>query len=182
MGSEKEQTYQRLVEEIVGKAEFEDRFKWMKDAAEDFLEQAGYAQNVACNDRILLHVLLDYYSDIQRLKDFHGIERVRTDKIFAYTIKWILRRKPLQFKNESIEETDIFVNERFALFLMVDECVLKKVNKVLEPEASKKFDEYIDYVLYYFKYRECNAQVIELMIESFKMGLEFKKNDYNEEK
>ena len=28
----------------------------------------------------------------------------------------------------------------------------------------------IDLVLYYLKYRECNPQVLELMIESFKMG------------
>ncbi|MCM1498867.1 MAG: hypothetical protein NC124_10425 [Clostridium sp.] len=31
-------------------------------------------------------------------------------------------------------------------------------------------DKYIDLLLYYFKYRELNPQVIELIIESFKMG------------
>ena len=34
----------------------------------------------------------------------------------------------------------------------------------------KKLDDYMEMVLYYFKYRECNPQVVELVIESFKMG------------
>lgn len=68
-----------------------------------------------------------------------------------------------------------FVNERFAVFLLINECIINCVSKKLDKEGSKKFDEYIDYVLYYFKYREYNAQVIELIIESFKMGIEFDK-------
>lgn len=167
--------YEEVIKKTGGIEVIEERFKWLRDVSTDFVNEAGYADTVICNDRILLHVVLDYFSDIQRLKDFHGIEKVRTDKIFAYTVKWILKRKPLQFKSESIDELDIFVNERFALFLMINECILKDVDKVLESEGMKKFDEYLDYVLYYFKYRECNAQVIELMIESFKMGIEFKK-------
>lgn len=172
MGNEKVLGYDTLIDQ----AELKERFEWLRNVADDFVDQAGYSKSVICNDRILFHVLLDYFSDIRRLKEFHGIELVRTDKIFAYTIKWILKRKPLQFRDESIDELDIFVNERFALFLMINECILKNTNKVLEEEGLLKFDEYIDYVLYYFKYRECNAQVLELMIESFKMGIEFKKN------
>ena len=39
-----------------------------------------------------------------------------------------------------------------------------------EKVTAFHLDEYIDLLLYYLKYRECNPQVLELMIESFKMG------------
>ena len=62
-----------------------------------YIQEAGYGEHVVCNERIMLNVLLDYFADIFRLKDFHGIENTRTEKIFAYTAAWIVKRKPLQF-------------------------------------------------------------------------------------
>ena len=42
--------------------------------------------------------------------------------------------------------------------------------KFVSQESKNKLDGYINLLLYYFKYRECNPQVVELAIESFKMG------------
>lgn len=103
-----------------------------------------------------MQVLLDYFADIFRLKDFHDIEKVRTEKIFAYTIAWIIRRKPLQFIHYTDDEKDIFVNERFAAYLMVNECLSCGNKKYISSENMDKWKDYIDLVLYYFKYRECN--------------------------
>lgn len=50
----------------------------------------------------MMNVLIDYYSDIYRLKEFHDIELVRTEKIIAYTVAWIIKRKPLQFGKISV--------------------------------------------------------------------------------
>ena len=102
-------------------------------------------------------------------------QRTEDNKVFAYVAYWILRRKPLQFVSDDIQETDIFVNERFALFLVMNECLLEGVDYALENTGKAKFDEYIDFLLYYFKYRECSPQALELLIETFKMGLEFQK-------
>ena len=165
----KKDDYQYIME-IVGKNKFQERFQELLQTANQFIEEAGYAGNVECNERILLHVMLDYYSDIFRLKEFHGLEKVRTEKIFAYTVAWIIKRKPLQFIHYSDEEKDIFVNERFAAYLMINECLLCGSKKFVSQESKDKLDEYINLLLYYFKYRECNPQVIELAIESFKMG------------
>ncbi|WP_316268063.1 hypothetical protein [Claveliimonas bilis] len=155
---------------IIGEEKFYERFQEIKKTADEFIEEAGYKENVECNERILMHALLDYWVDIFRLKEFHEIERVRTDKIFAYLIAWILKRKPLQFIRYTEDEKDIFVNERFALFLMLNEQLLCGQKQFVAGENQDRLDDYIDLVLYYFKYRECNPQVIELMIESFKMG------------
>lgn len=159
----------------VGEDTFNEFMLFLQVQAEQFISQASYTNCVVCNDRILMHVLLDYYSDIERLKDFHSIEFIRANKVFAYVTYWILRRKPLQFVGEGIEKTDIFVNERFALFLVMNECLLEGVDYSLEDMGKVKYDEYIDFLLYYFKYRECSPQALELLIETFKMGLEFQK-------
>ena len=152
-----------------GIEEFKSRFEQIEKSAEDFIKESGFEKTVYCNERILAQLLLDYYSDIERLKDFHSIKRVRTEKIFAYTIAWIIRRKPLQYKDNSVEEKDVFVNERFAAYLLLNECMCCGKEFVL-PEHKKDLDEYIDLLFYYFKYRECNPQTIELAISSFKMG------------
>lgn len=167
--------YEALIKKV-GEEIFDDFFRFIQEQAVKFIEAASYAESVVCNDRILLHVLLDYFSDIERLKEFHGIENIRTNKVFAYTAYWILRRKPLQFVADSIEEPDVFVNERFALFLIMNECLLQGVNLALDGESKKRFDEYIDFLLYYFKYRECSPQALEMLIETFKVALEFQKN------
>ena len=94
----------------IGEDQFKNRFEELKNSATEFLETAGYEDTVMCNERILLSVLLDYYSDIYRLKDFHNIELIRKEKIFAYTVAWIVRRKPLQFTHNTDLEKDIYVN------------------------------------------------------------------------
>lgn len=156
--------------ERVGRQKFRERLDEMIASADQYIQETGYGEHVACNERIMLNVLLDYFADIFRLKDFHGIENTRTEKIFAYTAAWIVKRKPLQFIHETDDEKDIFVNERFAVFLILNECLLCGEKKFVSQENREKLDEYIDLVLYYLKYRECNPQVLELMIESFKMG------------
>ncbi len=165
-----EKDYRELLEKV-GEGKFRERFSELVKTAEKFISEAGYEEDVECNERIMLSVMLDYYSDIERLKQFHQIEHVRTEKIFAYLIAWIVRRKPLQFIHYTEIEKDIYVNERFAAYILLNECMPFGSGKYVESEDENKLDAYIDLLLYYFKYRECNPQAIELAIESFKMGM-----------
>ena len=166
--------YKKLIKTI-GEKNFDSRFKELQKQISEFLDEAGYDENVQCNDRILYHVLLDHYSDICRLKDFHGIENIKTDKVMAYLVFWLLRRKPIQLIEFSDEEKDIFVNERFASYLMISESIIKldsmEIATKLNKEELEQFGKYLDLLLYYFKYRQVNPQMIELVIESFKIGL-----------
>ena len=170
MDNNKKNDYSEFVEGE-NKQKFQSRLKELIDTANCFIRDAGYSQYVECNERIMLNVVLDYLADIYRLKDFHGIEFVRIEKIIAYTAAWIVRRKPLQFVTYTDEEKDIFVNERFAAYLMINECLFDDDKKYIPARYEKKLEEYYNLLLYYFKYRECNPQVIELAIEYFKMGM-----------
>lgn len=162
--------YKYILDKI-GSKKFRERLDELISSAATYIQQAGYSEHVYCNERIMLNVLLDYYADVFRLKEFHDIEYIRTEKIFSYTVSWIVRRKPLQFIHETDDEKDIFVNERFGVFLLLNECLLGGERKFVSAQNKEKLDEYINLLLYYLKYRECNPQVLELMVESFKMGM-----------
>ena len=149
------ENYRELIDEV-GVDKFRERFEELQKTAMEFIEMAGFSETAYCNERILMQVILDYFMDVMRLKEFHSIERIRTEKLFAYTISWIVRRKPIQFRDYSEEERDIFINERFAAYLLINECL--------------KLVEYTEMLLYYFKYRQCDPKTLELLIESFKMG------------
>ena len=163
--------YRELIDKV-GKENFENRFACVSQSIDKFLMEANYPEWVQCNERILYHVLLDYFADIHRLKEFHDIQHTKTDKVMAYLIYWILRRKPIQLTQYSKDDKDIFVNERFACNMLLSECLLAD-NAVLTDELAEKLGAYIDLILYYFKYRQYNPQTIELLIESFKMGNAF---------
>lgn len=161
--------YRELIAKV-GEKDFLSRFNELLRQINEFLIEAGYKEKVECNERILYHVLLDYYSDIERLKDFHDIKHAKTDKVMAYLIYWIVRRKPIQFTGFTKLERDIFVNERFACYLLFSECVFGKVKKSLVGAEKVEYSNFVESLLYYFKYRQINPQTIELVIESFKVG------------
>lgn len=119
----REFNYKEIVEQI-GEQKFEERLEELLNAADEYIRQSGYEGHVECNARIMLNVLFDYFVDIFRLKAFHDIEKIRTEKIFAYTVAWIVRRKPLQFIQDTDEEKDMFINERFGVYLLLNECLL----------------------------------------------------------
>ncbi len=169
VNSNSDSTYIEMVE-AMGEERLHEKFVEIRASINHFIEEAGYLETCECNDRILMNLLMDYFADIYRNKQFHGVEWVRTEKSFAYLIYWIVRRKPIQFTHYSEEERDIYVNERFAAFLMLNECMMCGENKIVGAEGKQKLDEYINLLFYYFKYRDYTPQALELAIVSFKMG------------
>lgn len=89
----------------------------------------------------------------------------------------ILRRKPIQIDNSVEKDKDIFINERFVCYMILYECLQQKQKKTeslrLDELSAEKYDKYIDLLLYFLKYREYNAQMLELLIETFKAGIMF---------
>lgn len=132
--------------------DYKARFEQLKRTADEFIVKSNFQDTVYCNIRILAQVLLDYLADIERLKEFHKIKKVRSEKIYAYLIAWIVRRKPLQYKADSEVERDIFVNERFATYLMLGEALCCGKDLIDEKHLDE-YSEYIKLLLYYFKYQ-----------------------------
>lgn len=163
----------KKVTHIVGEQRIEERLSALHEIYERFCKEMHCEddKDIRLNDRTLIHIILDYFTDIIRLKEFHDIKKINEDKIIAYECSWILRRKPIQVMQDQREEL-IYVNEKFVLGILVNHLTNNKIDSLEESENLKIF---CDILLYYLKYRNCDAKVLEMIIISFKVGNSIKK-------
>lgn len=80
-----------------------------------FLESLGVSDHTRIDKAILTHTVMDYFTDISRMKEFHHVKHISERKALAYETYWILRRKPIQVMiNNGNEEFWAFLNEKFS--------------------------------------------------------------------
>ncbi len=128
-----------------------------------------------------MHAVLDYFTDISRLKHFHKITRTNSFKVISYEISWLLRRKPLQVLEDGREEL-VYINEKFVLSYIMSyltHLVGTDFYDDLKPKNQEAFDGFIDSLYYYLKYRNCNSQALELALLSFGAGIVAANHDLN---
>lgn len=186
--------YEDLLDEKTGFPEknIESRFNHIKEEMNLFLQHDGYSLHAECNDILLGYAIIDYFTDVKRLKEFHNIENTNSAKIYAYMAYWLLREKPIQIKdnisyfnlNENLTASEanryLYLNEKFVATYIISNILSDlNVNLNYVKNADKLQDsigEFMSLLIYNFKYRNFNAQNIELMITSFKSG--FNLNNY----
>ena len=135
-----------------------------------FIDEYDLKDAVFIDINALTHAVFDYYSDIKRLKDYQKIENANPVKIKAYETKWLLKRHPLQVTCDREQDEYTFVNERFLLMRLVSFMIGEKMNTPIVGEEREAFENFTELLMYYLKFRECNAQTIELMLLSFEAG------------
>ena len=117
-------------------------------------------------------VIIDYFTDIARLKDFQDIKRANADKIYGYELFWFLRRHPIQLLEDIPEHYDI--NEKVALGVFLPrifaEAGLPNDLDKQTDEFNDRLNKFINLLFYNFKYRTYTQQSLELMIEAFIAG------------
>ncbi|TGY88011.1 hypothetical protein E5329_26230 [Petralouisia muris] len=146
---------------------FEQRFSSLLDNMIDFIKKAGIEGKVTVNELSLGYMLLDYFEDIRRLKEFHKIEHINSIKIVAYTSYWFLRRKPIQILEQ--EKELLYINERFVLAYIMDFMSGDDEVPILlrENDGLKSFSESL---FYFLKYRFREASSLEIMLTAFFAG------------
>ncbi len=152
----------------IGEDKINDRLCAIHDIYQKFLKESGFKDgtDISLNDRILMHAILDYFTDITRLRNFHDIQWVNQDKIIAYEASWILKRKPIQIMRVDKEEF-IYVNEKFVLEMLINHLTAGRVEDFSKNEIVIA---YCNILFYYMKYRNCDAKILEIIIASFKAG------------
>lgn len=135
--------------------------------AEQFFKENNLKGKIYFNDDIFNHCLIDILVDLARLKHFHDISRVNYVKFIAYTVSWCLKRKPFQMV-EGCEEDYIYINERFALTLLLHAGNCYDENANYYEEDQKELVKGVGQIYYHLKYRNTNPQTLEL----FLIGLE----------
>lgn len=120
-----------------------------------------WARPLQINRSTLYTLVRSYFYDIERLKDFHGIDRIEYSKIAAFTTKWLLKHRPIFF---SINDPDklthsqiLYFNERFTFQIA---CAIAKIPK--ESITLKVFEE----ALYTFHYRNINEDLLVLWLKA----------------
>lgn len=164
--------YKDIYEEF-GKDTIRERFQNFCVAYEAFIRNNNLEDKVKLNTHSLLHAILDYFTDISRLKRFHKIKRSNSFKVTAYEISWILRRKPLQILLDNKEEL-VYINEKFVLSYVMNyftELIGYDFLPSLKEENGKAVKGYIDSFYYYLKYRNCNSQSLEFALLSIGAGI-----------
>jgi hypothetical protein len=144
-----------------------DRYIFWSEVIKDIVKQNGLENKAIINERKLIYMVLSYFADIVRLKEFHPVERTNRIKVFAYSFFWLLRMAPVQLLEE-VDDKDLFINEMIA----VDVFYTQFVHEVVQASGldDDLIHRYLQEILYYFKYRRFDQQSIENQILSFVVG------------
>lgn len=156
-----------------GKDRINNRFQNFCTAYQEFVVVSHIENDVTLNSFSLLHAVLDYFTDISRLKKFHKIEHTNSFKIVAYEISWLLRRKPIQILKDETEEL-VYVNEKFVLSYVMSyftKLVGSDFYDGLRENNKRVIDGYVNSLYYYLKYRNCNSQTLEFALLSLGAGI-----------
>ena len=166
---EKEKEY---FEYLSKKYPIKERYINILTQIQDILEALCIMDYVNINTDLLGLALLDYFEDVERLKEYEGIDRVNVDKIYSYETFWLLKRKPIQIANNQISEEYLHINEKVLTFILIAK-MLGETGKGYD-DINPKLRGFIDLIYYNLKYRLFTQQSLELMVSGFICGCNFK--------
>lgn len=174
--------YDDIVKEI-GRKKVRERFNDLYVEYDEFIKQQAECDILRINDYTLMHSVLDYFTDVSRLKHFHSIGYTNLYKTKAYEISWLLRRKPIQIISDNDCDSVVYINEKFVLSHIMSyfvSLVGKDFYSDLSEEGVRAFDGYIDSLYYHLKYRNCSSQTLEIILLSFGAGIVATGNKLND--
>jgi len=147
------------------------RFRDLLRYLQKFITFEKQAQNIDIDMDLLKKAVIDYFVDTVRIKEFHDIPKTRTEKIYAYTAYWLLKRKPIQIKRDF--EGSLFINELFISAYLLNGMLTEK-NLTSEKCVNRDgFHDFFILLFYNLKYRQVSQQSLELMIKAFYSGCDF---------
>lgn len=146
-----------------------NRYTSLVEMYEQFIIKQKIQDKVRLNRLTLLYVVMDYFSDVMRIKEFHkDISLINEIKIIAYESSWLLKRKPIQLIVDD-DKNFVFVNEDF-IFFIITQYLSEKSKRGKDILYDKKMSPFWDTLIYYLKFRVVNPQALELMLTSFHAG------------
>ncbi len=119
------------------------------------------------SEKIIGEIVLNYFSDVLRLKQFHNIKNTEKQKVAAFTAYWVARCKPIQiikdFPSDIVnkEKGIYFVNESYACNLLIA-MTHDTTKPILQDYGNlEKFTKNLNYHL---TYRLTTPQMLELTL------------------
>lgn len=162
-------SYDELIAEFSEEV-IQSRISQISQEMIDFLNTYELNSVAYINTMALTHAIMDYFSDIKRLKDYQNIKLVNDIKIKAYETFWLLKRKPIQLKEQIDDDRQLYVNEKFLLSRLSSFMLGDEYNTPLVDDKAKAYRNFLDTLYYYLKFRRCDAQSLEIMLLAFNAG------------
>ncbi len=164
--------YKYLIDAF-GEETIRQRYEHMARRATEFIKSNNLEDKVVLNYGMLNVVMLDYFSDLQRLKNFEEIIHTNKNKITAYMSYWWLRRKPLQVIVDTVDDEElVYVNEKFIVTLLTKDFMNANTKLLL---SNKQCQQCLSHIYYHLKYRVYTAQTLEFMLMAADTGIEIGK-------
>ena len=148
------------------------RYRITLEAAYTFLNTKSIVRNITIDHKLLKTAIYDFYVDIAKIKDFQGLDRVNFEKIYGYMAYWILRRKPLHTTTPFYGSE--FINELFVASYLISNILSQKQLDGDRCGGNETFNKFQSLLYYNLKYRPITQQSLELMIEAFFCGCDFR--------
>lgn len=148
-----------------------DRYKYMYDKMEEYIRVRGLEEKLYIQESILQQVVMDYFVDLYRVKEFHKLDRADLTKIVSYEAYWILRRKPIQIREGVTDTKLVFANEGFITTFLAHEFLLPMDGEPMTTEEEKHFLAFLRHLNYHLKYRNIDKQDLEAMFYAYQTGM-----------
>lgn len=134
------------------------------------LTENNFFSGLHLNIGLLFSALQSYHIDLLRTKCFHNIKFANSQKKAAYTIKWLVKIRPIMIDKEiddkQIDSKRIIANEIFAFIIGIS---------YLNIDLNNLSNECIKNMIYMFRYRDFDC----LVLSSYMYLLECASNQKN---
>lgn len=161
------------VKNFFGSDHIKERFQYLYDKMDEYLKERDFQNVAVINESSLQNAIVDYFTDIYRLKKFHDIKNVNDTKRVSYTVYWLLKRKPIQVTVSTSDNDDgrmAFLNEGFLTMMIAHELLIPDEMERLGGAKKEAFSKFIKHINYHLKYRNVDKQTIELMFLAYDVG------------
>lgn len=167
--------YEEIIDHF-GKEKIMDRYNAFEEYLNIFIERSKFKDNVTISYGLLNQAVIDYFADIDRLKNFHHIEKINFIKIHAYSAYWLLRRKPIQIIKDNDDTELAFINENFVASYLLQFLRGENRGVVIKKDDRYEYNEFVENLKYVLRYRTITPQMLETILESYKAGRIFERS------
>ena len=165
----KDDDYARFLTDYYPEQTIVKRFRYLLKDVNSFLVKPGIDKKVRIDIKSLKMAVLDYFTDIVRMRIFQNIEKPNVEKIYGYTTYWFLRRHPIHVTADFSGCESI--NEKFALSYISSRILCDANISYNDCKGIAEFTQFMTLLFYNLKYRLYTQQSIELMVSAFFCGV-----------
>lgn len=166
--------YEELAQRI-GVDRIIERYEYIYEEMTKFIQTLSQTRDypeipVRINDRALMHAVLEYFEDIEKVKSAHDLEHTNSTKITAYMAYWLIRRHPIQLSSLDCDDDLVFINEKFVLSMLISFMTHGSETQPLTEIDREIYIAFVNTFYYFLKFRRLDPQSIEMILLAFRLG------------